>query len=383
VPFIVYPSTANSPDMTNGYIEIPVPSPQGISPAQIAQVTGFEGIDRASDSVARQFEPIAAGASWSDNPTDPDFDPYQFKVMDPMAGVLAFNPAGYSYMEYTARGRQPLVANVDYTVLDWHIIREERRIPDTVDSRADLKAKLTLRDVKESQQSMEANGLVYGGLAPDYGMNFDVMAVDIETGLWYTNDPTSLVPGTPRRALDVDYQAGIILFDPQYDIATATAPSPFAGKSFRIYYRAENDWGIQTYKSYDQYQRSYQPSLDQRQYYFEGGLVYFQKCSAGGTVAVDYAYRLNGQPQEIFASGQVEKVSDGYTGGYPLCSIDLIAKLKEAYGRNAVIDITRINRVYGVSLGVRAVWRESGRGFAAGRWRQADLQTYQTRPTEP
>lgn len=370
-------------EKAQGFIEINIPAPDlpdGSPGGLLTAVSGFEGIDNTSDSLAREFDQIAPTAPWSAN------DPYQYKVWDYVAGVLVFNPIGYGKEEYTARGKEPLTANIDYTVLDWHIIKEERRIPDFIDSPADLDAKLTLRFIKQTRESQEFGGTTYAGLAPTptYGLTYDVMAVDIDTGLWYTNDPSSLVPGTTDRpAMQVNYKEGIIRFDPGYwaeYLANGTSTQcPFRGKTFRIYYRCDGDWAVYTYKAYDVFRRSYGIPLDYRQYYFHSGNLYFARCNAGSSVAVDCAYRVGASTQDIFASGQVFQISQDTDPGQGLCYVDLVGKLQEVHGSGAVINITRISKVYGVSIGVRVAWREAGRGFQQGRWRKVDLQTYLTR----
>lgn len=374
VPIIVGPAITS--DVSRGYVKIDIPAPTG---GLIKAATGFDSIDRASDVLSRQFEQLAVGTAWS---TD---DPYEFKMIDPYRGVVAFNPSGYSYQEYTARGRQPLVANITYTVLDWHIIREERKLPSVLNSAADQDVKLTLRYIKESGETEEYGGGMYQGLAPNYGLPFDVIAVDVETGLWYTNAAGSVVPGTTRPAMMVDYKGGVIRFDPGFVAIHAndsTKVSPFAGKSFRIFYRAEGDWAVQTYKAYESYQRSYNngiSGLDQRQYFMNGSLLYVAQCNAGGTVTVDFAYTVGNNPQELFASGQVYQINDGSDSSIPPFCADLTSSLRSTYGAGALINVTRVTKVNGVSLGVRVIWRESGRGFSAGRWRKIKLETYLTR----
>ncbi|MCX6376486.1 MAG: hypothetical protein NTU88_10720, partial [Armatimonadetes bacterium] len=368
-----------------GFIEINIPAPGG---GLLTAVSGFEGIDNTSDSLAREFERLETVDAWSTN------DPYQYKVWDPVAGVLVFNPHGYNYDEYTARGKEPLTANIDYTVLDWHIMKEERRIPDFIDSPTDLDAKLTLRFIKQTGESQEFGGTTYAGLAPTYGLTYDVMAVDIDTGLWYTNDPNApdlvrLVPDrdsptmTDRPAMQVNYKEGIIRFDPEYWNAKLNNPSlplsSFLGKTFRIYYRCDGDWAVYTYKAYDVFRRSYGTPLDYRQYYFQDGKLYFAPCCAGSSVAVDCAYRVGTSTQDIFASGQVFQISQDIEPGPNMCYVKLVNKLQEIHPSGTQINITRITRVYGVSIGVRVAWREAGRGFQQGRWRKVDLQTYLTR----
>jgi len=363
-------------------IDIPAPNPPFPDGTLVKSVSGFESIDNGSDTLARQFRDLTFGGRWSND------DPYEFKVVDRLAGTLGFNPIGYGYEEYTARGKEALTANVDYTVLDWHIIREERRVSDIINSPTDLDAKLTLRFIKESGQSQEPDGSNYAGLAPDSGLRFDVMAVDLDAGEWYTTRADSVVPGTnPQRpAMEVDYKEGIIHFDPGFwKIKTADpgARSPFQGKTFKIYYRAEGEWAVQTYKSYDIFRRTYGVGVNNFQYYFQDGLVHFAPCNAGTSVALDYAYMLPKQP-EVFISGQVYEISKDNvfgTGGNQTFYIDLGDKVRQLYGPTAAV--TRISRIYGVSVGVRVVWRESGRlGFAPGGWRKVELQTYLTRSTD-
>lgn len=125
-----------------------VPAPGG---APVRGLSGFMYIDYASESLHRKFDPLRPADVWSTE------DPYQFKIdadnpVDRSLGVLAFNPNGYGYEEQTARGKEPLTAYIDYDVLDWHIIREERKIPESVSSPndPDLDVKLTLRFIKEA-----------------------------------------------------------------------------------------------------------------------------------------------------------------------------------------------------------------------------------------
>ncbi len=391
---------ANAAEVSQGYVEFDIPAPSTAliaapaDPSQLLKaVLGFEGIDRASDTLARAFRELGSSDAWSN-------DPYEFKVVNDagtvpgMYGVLAFNPCGYNYDEYTSRGKTPLVANIDYTVMDWHILHEERRTGVAYKTQTDLDVKLTLRFLKKAGESPEADGTTYDGLAPYYGIKGDVIALDMETGQMYSSDPNDiqhyyLDPGTNQRpAMEVDYQHGIIHFDPMFSSSPMTGAnqrtSPMTGKTFKIFYQAEGDWALQTYKAYDAYRRSYGSSgnpLGEREYLFSGGMIYFSRAAAGSTVAMDFAYTVNGGP-EVFTSGQVHQVSKDTSGSGNYVYVDLLDKIQNEYGTGAQINITRITRVYGVSLGVRAVWRESGRGFSAGRWRKVDLQTYLTRPAQ-
>ena len=346
----------------------PIEVPANVKVAEAPGPIGM-GIERGSDSLHRGFVQLDPAGQWG-------ADPYEFKILDLYAGVLGFNPNGYGYEEYTARGRVPLTAYIDYNVLDWHIIREDRKIPDPdhITSPTDLDVKLTLGFIKKRGETNEFDGTPYRGLAGSapYGyLPYDVLAVDLETGEWYSEQ--SPEPSTDEPALQVNYKDGIVHFHPN-----------FAGRTFRIYYRAEDDWAVQVFKAYDIYRRSYNRALDHRQYYYhkDNGRLYFKRCYAGSIVAVDYSYRValsgGGYGDHTVAgdSFQISQATD--LGG--LCYIDMLARIADLQGvAKSDLAITRITKVYGVSVGARVIWREGGRGFQAGRWKKVDLQTYLTR----
>ena len=235
----VVPATPR--DIDQGYQLVRIPALGG---GDVSGMAGFQGIDYRSDSLHRQFDqrPVSNGGpvNWSGS------DPYEFAVVDPIAGVLAFNPLGYDYTELTTRGKEPLVAYIDYTVLDWHIIREERKLSDYWTSPADLDTKLALRFIKKRDDTREFDGTVYGGLAPSFKLPYDVLAVDIETGASCTEASTvafvlgpdgSQISTSERPAMQVNYKEGIIRFDPAFANVMAEDPSvrsPFQGKTFRL-----------------------------------------------------------------------------------------------------------------------------------------------------
>lgn len=389
----VHVLAATDPEMDKGYqiVNVPDPaSPNPNNPNPVSGVTGFHSVDQGSDSLHREFDELGASATWSLT------DPYEFKVTDTIGGVIAFNPLGYRFEEFTVRGKELLTAHIDYNVLDWHIIREERKLPDVFHSAADQDVKLTLRFVKKNGETLEADGTTYGGLAPDFGLTHDVLAMDVETGVVYSETSVIADPSSPTNGelvFQVNYKEGIIRFDPAFvDVHNndPTAVSSFQGKTFRIYYRAEGDWGLQVFKAYDVYRRSYTLTLplNNLQYYFDAtagiGKIYFPRCYAGCAVAVDYSYRLNPsdpKEQDRFITGETYKISES-TGNNGYCYIDLLAKLQEVHGQNANVEFRNIAKVYGVSIGARVIWHETGRRLQVGAWRKASLQTYLTKVSD-
>lgn len=222
----------------------------------VKNASGFSGIDSGSESVHRSFAQIGAAAVFDPN------NPYQYKIMDQHQGILAFNPAGYGYDEVTAWGRVALTAYVDYDVLDWHIIREERKLPDQVTSPVDMDVKLTLRFIKNAglqdasppvqRPTVEMDGSNYAGLAAQIPVS--ILAIDVQTGQFFTEASRYPDPDSAEWAMTVNYKDGIIRFHPN-----------LVGRTFRIYYRAEGDWALQVFKSYESYRRSYNSAaLDYR-----------------------------------------------------------------------------------------------------------------------
>ena len=364
---------ADDVEVAQGYQAVPIPDP-GNPGSLLRDNTDFIGIDRGSESLHRAFIELALGANW-----DAD-DPYEFQIASATAGVLLFNPAGYGYEEQTTRGKEPLTAYMDYTVLDWHIISEERKIADVINNPADGNVKLSLRFLKQADVTTEWDGSTYGGLAPAYGLSESILAVDMETGDVY--DDSSTVPaGWPsagERVMGVNYKDGIVRF-----------ALPFAGHTFRIYYRAEGDWAVQTFKAYDVYRRSYNlPGTmppDYYEYYYDSAAfnsgddyrVYFRRCYAGSTVAVDYRYESleTGKPatQHTVYGDSIQVSLDA--GNWGLCYIDLLPKIERLHPSGTKLIVREVSKVYGVSVGARVIWRESGVGFKAGRWRHKELQT--------
>lgn len=387
---IVVPE-AVATDFQNGFQVVRIPSP--VSAGDLSAETGFREIDRDSESIHRRFieRPVNADGTvnWYVD------DPYEFALVTERAGVISFNPVGYGYEEITARGKEALTAYIDYTVLDWHILSEERKLPDTMTSPTDWDVKLTLGFLKKKGETVQQDGSTYAGLSPSILVDpvtsnpYDILVIDMDTGQGYTE--LSVISGRP--ALEVDYKSGIVRFDPnlhQLRSGGASVPSPFdGGKTFKIYYRADNDWALQPYKSYENYrERPDAASVGYRSFFkqYTGSgqycTLYFPKCYAGTSVAVDYWYQLQGEQDYRYASGEVHQISD-FTGAHDLCYIDLRDTIVRRHGSSAVLNSSspapvRISRVYGVSLGVRVVWRETGRGFQAGRWKKINLQTYLT-----
>ena len=366
-------------------VDIPDADP---TPAPIRSKPGFMGIDQGSDTLHRAFDQIPVTTAFSANP-------YEYKVLDQFRGVLGFNPAGHGYDEVTAWGTVALTAYIDYDVLDWHIIREERKIPETalITSQADLDAKLTLRFIKNAgltnvanpgyPTTVELDGSNYAGLSS--GLPFSILAIDIQTGEWFNEESHVPAPGnTNNFVMTVNYKDGVIRFD-----------RDMAGRTFRIYYRAEGDWALQVFKTYESYRRSYSfnanspTPLDHREWWgpestasdsvpYLNDKIYFARCYSGMSVALDYTYRIKAGGGytyfNVAGDNYQTSTATGFTGTCYIEPRERIARLRAVSVSD--VEITEVAKVYGVSVGTRVIWREGGRGFNGGQWRKVDLQTY-------
>lgn len=374
-------------NLSDRYQAVDIPAPGG-GAGLLRDTPGFLGIDRGSESLHRGFRDLTLVS----NPTwNPD-DPYEYMVkwddrVGYASGVLLFNPYGYGYEEQTARGKEPLTAYIDYTVLDWHIIAEEREVTDGT-------AKLTLRFLKQIGQSHEYNGQPYPGLSPDLTgpsdpvlpLPYNVVAVDLDTGKTYT-DPWT---GGGAPPLQVNYKDGIVRFGNDPDTG-----QPLTGHSFRIHYMAEGDWALQPFKPFEVYRRTPAQPPSYREYFAGNDRIYFSQCYAGCTVALDLTFTAN-QPQgasvQRTITGDSYQISKEYVtiGGRRLCWIApfgaagsmLPERITNQYPAGTTFRIDSVSNVYGVSMGAKVIWRNPGRGFKAGRWKSRELQTCLVRAVE-
>lgn len=359
-----------------------IPMGTGATPPSLATVTGFLGIESGSESLHRKFIDIGTG-TWS-TATSPNLpDPYEYQVLNKDLGIIAFSPNAYSTDELTARGKEPLTAYIDYRVLDWHIIHEDRKIPDVAGSSTGLlNVKLTLRFLKDKSKTQEFDGTAYPGLSAS--LPYDVLAVDLSSGDVYSEN--SVVPGTPPTPVfQINYDDGIVKFDPSY-----------AGHTFRIYYKADGDWAVQLYKAYQSFEETLYPNnsvtlangktisqLNYRQYTVDttNNLICLPDCYAGTEVAVDYAYKPTSTDPEKIVRGEVYQVSLDDAYKHIWCA-DIEKRFQTATASGTDLKnakITRVFNVYGVSVRARVIWRNTGKAFSAGRWRKVDLQSYLTR----
>ncbi len=300
-------------------------------------VTDWE-LDDGSDTVCRGFINIGSN-SWSS-------DPYEYKLLNDILGVISFNPNGYVQKEF---GR-PLEARIDYDILDLGIIHEDRVVPVS----APYQIRTTLKMLREKDYDDWLGISLDGGAT-----HLDVIVVDLETGLYVTNVTFN----------DIDYKAGVIDLQDNIDLYGGVSV-PSAGRNLRVLYKTVLDWSLQFQKAYNVYSRVYANSdgtmlLDYRSYAIHSGnpdRLWFSACNSNNTISVTYEWDDSGTTKKVVGecnrTGELRDLSNPWPPG----------TVKYTYITLKHVP-TRIFTVNGVSVRARALWRDTD------RWRNVDLDT--------
>jgi type II secretory pathway pseudopilin PulG len=367
--------------------------PAGAYPVwQNVYAPGGREIVPGSETVARQFRRVAF-------PPDFSGDPYEYALMPKTShvadfatiGVIIFNPLGAGYIERSTYGNVPLTAKIDYNVLDWHIIREDRPLPGS----RPYSVRLTLKNIKRIGE-YESDQSKYTGIWRDPAAPHAALLVyNLATG-----------EEVPASEYLVNYREGVVTFSDAFgDMYRSRSESP----TFRFYYKAHGDWGAQIQKAAAAYRmsRNNTSNLAYGEFYLGGGSfggsptrMYFPPMEAGKTITIrelwyysrntltglttlrrgaNETYRINADPA-LFQG----------MGFGSLTWIDLLDNHNSAtdtavgWALDQPVEVAQ--GVRGISFKVRVVWnggasvtRTSAGNVATLRWRRNDLDTFLTR----
>jgi hypothetical protein len=365
---VLLPANADQFDMRQSH-PLFFPLPQG---AQLE--TNKEALYRGFDALAPNV-PFSAA------------DPYQYKVLNPVLGLLGFNPLGATVGVAGAQ-TSGISAKIDYDVDDWHIIHEDREVPTSSPHQANLTLNgiEQVGDVNEYQEPYTALMTDYAN-RPSPTPGIDVLVVDTETGL--TLDNHTLQPANTANTVmtvngTVDYRNGIILFNDNvaWTLPNGNAASaPIAGKRIRIYYRTPQDWGVQLTKAATQYYLNptfVHSGLGYREYGVgTKGYLFFPVQDHDQAVLVDYTWVQdeNGQQITRTETGEYHQIADPLDPAGPQVQLGSPTnywwvRVDRAEPDGAVPGSVRIQRVRGVSVRARAIWREGT------RWRSLILDSF-------
>lgn len=320
-------------------------------------------------------------------------DPYQYDVLSPNdgtfanVGVLVFNPLGHNFNESAPGGVQPLSARIDYDVLDWRIIREDRPMPGA----PPYEVRLTLKDIKKLGE-LDDDQTQYIGLFRDPSIpaanRVDLLVYNVGTG----ERIPQIDPNTGQRNWMVDYKQGIVTFTDGFG-------SQNQGGIFRFFYKAHGDWALQIQKAPDLYRYRNTPNISFAEYYVplqatdpgRPTRMYFPLMDAGKTVAIrDLWYKdANGTSHHVTnESFRINPLRATFetVGGRVLTYIDLTDKHPDAVGWDTAPSGIAANGVQGISFKSRVLWTNGSTvsQVAVGnvvhtRWRKIDLDTFLTR----
>ncbi len=352
------------------------------------QPTSFKGFKRNSEDVSRQFQlkTITPIDQMTGSYTFPDDDPYSYVWMSSQqpnnanAGVLVFNPTGHNEYVTNSTGTHPLMARVDYSTFDNHIIRDERSVP----NQAPYNIRLSVPQVLTNGDSLNDNSTYTGMFAdPAKTDTPDVLIYNANNGQEISRISKGVVTGL---GMSLNAKDGIIKFDPD-----AVASKGLQSASLRIYYRAQNEWGMQILKANAHYNQTDAPvNVDYKSYYVGQSAVdgsnvpigdktkiYFPLCEAGKSVVVGEYWINTGGGAPVRYSGELFKINDNpaefqtLSGGGQFTWID-VSQL-HANAVSFALDPPSgrtVNNIQGGSVKARAIWR------SGDHWNKIDNETY-------
>ncbi len=355
-----------------------------------------------SDTAARKFvrtPPVAGKYNWSTS------DPYQYDILSQNegsfgnVGVLVFNPLGRDYTENSTGGPQPLTARIDYDVLDWHIIREDRPMPVSGPYVVNMTLKFLKRLGEVEEDNREYIGLFRDSSIPTNNQK-DFVIYDLTRGV---EVPELDVNGNANWK--VNYKDGVVTFSDVFGQANAAA-------TFRFFYRAQGDWGLSVQKAANRY-RSHPaaaagdgPNVGLAEYYVPsaGGdpgdptKMYFPLMEAGKTIVLRDLYYVDGNGVSHRVSNESYRIESNpatfqnlpiSNGNRTLTWIDLKSKHQDAVRWDPSLAGSPAVGVQGISFRARVMWTNGGRVTQGGagndftvRWLRIDRDTFLTRTGE-
>jgi len=386
-------ASADAPDGTVGGVRaveelvvVPASTFQWIA---LPSVGSGESVVPGSDIVTRAFRRLPASDNWTSD------DPYEYKLVSANIaaapggtsfanlGQIAFHPSGATHVEESNTASRGFVAYVDYYVLDWHILRDDREVPAvSPDAAGAVPIRLTLSRLKRNGDANSDNTL-YDGLFPsadtDPASNYDLRVVRMDTGAVLTQGDYDLRDGADAGA---DYWARDGR-DGTWDTGTLYVNSSRlpVGTPLRVLYKADGDWAVSVQKASSVYRswvasQSGRPPADRT----DAGLVFGDPSRFGIEGSRIYFWR-----SEINKS-VVIRLETFDSAGEASRQAPLQVTIDRTDGDHAYVDIARLlpagtvryrvfgGEIRGVSTKVRVTWKD--RPDDRAPWQVQDLDTY-------
>lgn len=352
------------------------------------QPADYVALKPESEIVSRKFTLMSQTAgtpvTW-----DPG-DPYQYAWYSPQEangfsnpGVLVFNPLGRAYVERTSTGTRPLSVFVDYAVFDNHVLREDRTLAPIAPYSVRLSVPfiLTNGDILPDQTT-------YTGIfrLPNDSASPDVLIYNVNTGeevARYVSGAASPNDSAGNPAFSLNVKTGTITFTSQF-----VQDKRLQNATLRLFYRAQNEWGMQVQKAESRYNQSAAiTGMLNNNYYLNAGSgfgtlnrIYFRISEAGKTIVLGQYYVQPATGPALSFSNEIYHINDNSANyesgpdGTKYTWIDLSDQHPESKTNNWHFTDAptgqAISGIYGASVKSRVVWR------SADNWRKVETDTF-------
>lgn len=354
----------------------------------------YLGIDPDALRVNRLFEELPLNQAFSR-------DPWEYKVLSAGLGFVLINPSAFGVNIATFRGSEPLVARADYTVLDWRIIRDDFRVPDT----GVPQIQTALRSLKVKRRP-GPDGIPYQGLGLQLPAQFgdfdndgasdgdqtDVMVLDTESGgVFIGNFDGAMSRNDPAREFEsfvVDKSGGLITFkdvdndsrnglsgyvvlpdrnEPDGWSRTPTLIPDIRRRALRALYQARQEWSPHVFMASRRYNISYIGNRDQLQsgeayignsnptFGGEPTRIYFAPSEVGKKVVIGEIWYLDGTNRVQSLFDQEFQIVNEPGNRFALPFIDITSKAPDATGFDYSNGYA-VRRISGASVSVRVLW---------------------------
>jgi len=294
-------------------------------------------------------------------------DAFEFKVLDPNLGVLLFTPNAREGVVSRPGGvSEPLLAKVDYDVLDWRILRDDFRLS------GDGVMQLALQSLKvggNAGPDGRPNGFI-PNLETANSPTDNVVIVDVATGGIVREIPGQVSVDKSRGSVTIANTVPPNTITIDVPTGASTPPVTLSGvsltnRSLRVLYRARNEWSVQLVKGPSQYMVL--PELPTSGTCYVGGgasggvqtHLYFPKSEAGRKVTIDKLAYYDGGGNLHILEGQDFQIQYQKIDSINLPCINLGDVVSNADHFSGYVSAELMPPVTGVksaSLMVRVLW---------------------------
>lgn len=377
-----------------------------------------DAVQQGSLVITREFTRLPSGANWHAD------DPYEYKLitqnLDAAAGgnsvanlgIVAFNPSGSRFSVSGSGSQDPFKAYIDYAVLDWHIIHDDRDVP-TVNtgSNGEVPIRTTLTRLK-SLDTVNPDNTFFEGIFPPIDTlqtsNTDIMIVRLDTGAILNaaqngrpGDYELLKANQPAQQT-LDYWANTEPRKGSYatGVFYINANNVPFGTPLRILYKAQGEWGTSLNKAFTLYRVSntspvwsldpitgnfISPTLPDVCWTVTAGtsaLLYFPRTELNKAVTAVFEVLVAGKWHRTpSVQISIDTPATWDMGGNPadVAAVEVTKYLRRV-GWDGTANTWRVSgNLRGVSVKNRVIWKDGLERNSP--WRIQDLDTYLTQGT--